>query len=99
MSGLVWGKDPEELRKDNEARLASLGVPDEIAEELRNTSFTLTDQTRFIAALHEVNATGLADYVRRGPRGEDPARGPLLRRERGDAAAPTRQGAGAGSAY
>ena len=99
VSGLVWGKDPEELRKDNEARLASLGVPDEIAEEFfRNTSFTLTDQTRFIAALHEVNATGLADYVD-AARGAKTPRGPLLRRERGDAAAPTRQGAGAGSAY
>ena len=75
VSGLVWGKDPEELRKDNEARLASLGVPDEIAEEFfRNTSFTLTDQTRFIAALHEVNATGLADYV-------DAARGAKTPRE------------------
>ena len=75
VSGLVWGKDPEELRKNNEAWLSALGVSDEIAKEFfRNTSFTLTDQTRFSAALHEVQATGLADYV-------DAARGAKTPRE------------------
>ena len=100
VSGLVWGKDPEELRKNNEVWLRELGVSDELANEFfRNRNFTLTDQTRFIAALQSVKTTGLADYVDGSPRRDDPARGPLLRRERGDAAAPTLRVAGAGGAH
>jgi hypothetical protein len=61
---LVWGKDPEELRKMNEAGLKGLGVPDEVAKAFfRNDAFTLTDQTRFVSALTAVKAKGLADYV------------------------------------
>jgi len=60
----VWGKDPEELRKANEAGLKALGVSDEVAAEfLRNDAFTPTDQTRFVAALAAVKAKGLADYL------------------------------------
>jgi hypothetical protein len=61
---LVWGKDPEALRKGNEAGLKALRVPDEVAQGLLgNKAFTLTDQTRFVAALTAVGAKGLADYV------------------------------------
>lgn len=61
---LVWGQDPEELRKMNEAGLKGLGVPDEVAKGFfRNDAFTLTDQTRFVSSLTAVKAKGLADYV------------------------------------
>ena len=64
MGGLVWGADPEQVRKTNEARLAELGVPKEVAERyLSNGNYTLTSQTRLIAALHAVKADGCADYV------------------------------------
>jgi hypothetical protein len=60
---LVWGQDPEAVRKANEAGLKALGVSDEIAGELlRNKAFTLTDHTRFVTALTAVKAEGLADY-------------------------------------
>ena len=64
VGGLVWGQDPEALRKTNEAGLKSLGVSDDVASKFfRNDAFTLTDQTRFVAALTAVKAKGLADYV------------------------------------
>jgi hypothetical protein len=64
VGGLVWGKDPEALRKANEAGLAALGVSKEVAAKFfRNDAFTLTDQTRFVAALTTVKAKGLVDYV------------------------------------
>ena len=62
---LVWSKDPEEVRKINEQRLRELTVSDEVAKTLfRNPSFTLTYQTRLIAALRGVNVSGCADYVK-----------------------------------
>jgi hypothetical protein len=61
---LVWEKDPEELRKINEQRLRDLSVTDDDAKKLFvNRWFTLTYQTRLIAALHAVRAAGSADYV------------------------------------
>ena len=61
---LVWDKDPEEVRKINEQRLRELTVSDDVAKSLfTNDWFTLTYQTRFIAALHAVRADGSADYV------------------------------------
>jgi len=61
---LVWGQDPEALRKANETGLKAIGVADEIADAFfRNDAFTLTEQTRFVAALEGVTANGLADYV------------------------------------
>ncbi len=46
---LVWGKDPEELRKLNEQRAKELGVPDAGATAFfRNGWFTLTQQTRLL---------------------------------------------------
>ena len=61
---LVWSKDPEELRKINEQRLTDLAVSDRLAKTLfANGWFTLTYQTRFIAALHAVRAKESADYV------------------------------------
>jgi len=64
VGNLVWGKDPEELRKLNEAGLTELGVPADVRKAFfRNAAFTLTLQTRFVAALKAVKAKGLADYV------------------------------------
>lgn len=61
---IVWGKDPEEVRKHNEAGLRALKVPDTVAKALfTNAWFTLTFQTRFITALTAVNVPGVADYV------------------------------------
>ncbi len=64
VGGLVWGKDPQEVNKINEARLAELGVAkDEAARFLKSPAFTLTNLTRFIGALHAVKVKGCADYV------------------------------------
>ena len=61
---IVWGKDPEEVRKINEKGLQTLGVTPSVAKALFNNRwFTLTYQTRFISALRVVNVGGVADYV------------------------------------
>jgi hypothetical protein len=70
VANLVWGEDPEEVRKINEQRLRELTVPDDGAKALfDNRWFTLTYQTRLIAALHAVRANGCADYVRTAAEG------------------------------
>jgi hypothetical protein len=62
---VVWGKDPEEVRKINERGLRALTVPDDVAGTLFSSRwFTLTSQTRLIAALVTVNVKGVSDYVR-----------------------------------
>lgn len=72
VGNLVWAKDPEEVRKTNEARLTELGVSKQVASAfLINGNFTLTSQTRFIAALHAVKAKGCADYVDAASEAED----------------------------
>jgi hypothetical protein len=64
VSDLVWEKDPEELAKLNEQRLAELGVDKTVtASFLKSPAFSPSKQTRFVAALHAVRAAGLADYV------------------------------------
>jgi len=64
VSGLVWGKDPEELRKLNEQRLKELGVPDATATQLfLNSAMTLSYETRLVAALHALKLPGSADRV------------------------------------
>jgi hypothetical protein len=61
VSGLVWGKDPEELRKINEQRLKELGIPGDTAQRLfRNSAMTLSYETRLIAALYAVKVSGAA---------------------------------------
>ncbi len=61
---IVWGKDPEEVRKINEKGLQTLGVTPSVAKSLFNNRwFTLTYQTRFVSALRVVNVGGVADYV------------------------------------
>ena len=64
VSELVWGKDPQELAKLNEQRLAELGVDKKVAAAfLKNPAYSPSKQTRFVAALHAVRAAGCADYV------------------------------------
>jgi hypothetical protein len=64
VGNLVWGKDPEELRKMNEQRLKELRVGDDVAKRFfRNKDLSLTHQTRIIAALYAVKARGSASYV------------------------------------
>jgi hypothetical protein len=64
VGGLVWGKDPEALRKMNEQRVAELGTPEKAAGAFfRNKAFALGYQTRFIAALHAVKVKGCGSYV------------------------------------
>jgi hypothetical protein len=64
VSGLVWGKDPEELRKINEQRLKELGVAGDTAKRLFvNSAMTLSYETRLIAALHALKLPGSADRV------------------------------------
>jgi hypothetical protein len=61
---LVWGKDPEELRKLNEQRVKELGTPEQAASEFfKNKAFTMGYQTRFITALHQVKVPGCGSYV------------------------------------
>ena len=64
VGGLVWSKDPEELRKINEQRLKEIGATDAAAKRLfRNSAMTLTLETRLVAALWAVKRPGCADYV------------------------------------
>ena len=64
VSGLVWGKDPEELRKINEQRLKELGVAGDTAKRLFvNSAMTLSYETRLVAALHALKLPGSADRV------------------------------------
>lgn len=61
---LVWGADPEEVRKVNEARARELQVPPEVANALwRADGWTLTLQTRLIAALHAVKPEAAGSWV------------------------------------
>src|SRR5262245_46565214 len=64
VGNLVWGADPEQVRKVNEKGLTELGVPAEVAGRFfRNANYTITNQTRFVAALGAVKVKGCADYV------------------------------------
>jgi hypothetical protein len=61
---LVWSKDPEALRKLNEERVRALGAPEKTAAAFfRNGWYTLTLQTRIVAALDAVRKPGCADYI------------------------------------
>ena len=72
---LVWGRDPEELRKLNEQRAREIGASADGAKAFfRSQRFTLTMQTRIIAALHAVRVPGPATTLPRPPRPTAPAR-------------------------
>jgi hypothetical protein len=64
VSNLVWGKDPEELRKLLEGQVAALGVKKEDSEAFfKNKYMTPTHWVRIVTALTAVKAKGSADYV------------------------------------
>lgn len=64
VGNLVWGKDPEELLKYNEQRLKELGASGDTIKQLYlSKGFTLSLQTRLVAALDAVKAKGSADYA------------------------------------
>ena len=61
---LVWGRDPEELRKLNEQRAREIGASADGAKAFfRSPAYTLTMQTRILAALHAVRVPGVGDYL------------------------------------
>jgi len=69
---LVWSKDPEELRKHNEGLVKQLGTPHDSASRFfKNGWFTLTMQTRLIAALSAVSRPGCADYIQTASHADD----------------------------
>jgi len=64
VGNLVWSKDPEALRKLNEERVRALGVSEKAASVFfRNGWYTLTLQTRIVAALDAVKKPGCASYL------------------------------------
>lgn len=72
VGSLVWGRDPEELRKLNEARAREIGASDDGAKAFfRNRAFTLTMQTRILAALRLVNVPGCGDYLASAAEADD----------------------------
>jgi hypothetical protein len=61
---LVWGADPEQVRKTNEQRAREIGAsPEDAKAFFLNGVLTLTMQTRLIAALHAVKVPGAGDYL------------------------------------
>ena len=64
VGNLVWGKDPEELMKVNEAKLKQIGVGDAVIKQLYlSKGFTLSYMTQLAHSLAAVNVKGCADYV------------------------------------
>jgi hypothetical protein len=69
---LVWSRDPEALRKHNEGLATAMGVSADAASRFwKNGWFTLTLQTRLIAALHAVNRPGCAAYLATATHADD----------------------------
>jgi hypothetical protein len=64
VSNLVWGKDPEELRKLLEKQIAELGASKEVSEAFfKNKSMTPSHWVRIVSSLYAVKAKGSADYL------------------------------------
>jgi hypothetical protein len=64
VSNLVWGKDPEEIRKLLEKQIAELGASKEVSEAFfKNNVMTPTHWVRIVTALYAVKAKGSADYI------------------------------------
>ena len=91
VGAIVWGKDPEEVRKINEAGLRALRVTDAVAKKLfGNKWVTLTYQTRLVAALGFCRCPRRRGLRRDCCRRHERARGAVLRRERRNAPAVAR---------
>ncbi len=64
VSNLVWGKDPEEIRKMLEAQLTALGVsPDQQKAFFTNKVMTPTHWVSIVIVLNAVKPKGSADYI------------------------------------
>ena len=64
VSNLVWGKDPEEIRKLLEKQITELGASKEVsAAFFKNNVMTPTHWVRTVTALYAVKAKGSADYI------------------------------------
>jgi hypothetical protein len=64
VSNLVWGKDPEELRKLLEKQIEELGASKEVSEAFfKNKVMTPTHWVTIVTALYAVKAKGSADYI------------------------------------
>src|SRR5262249_4363123 len=64
VNDMVWGKDPEELAKINEARARELGVDAEAMKRFFGSKvLSPSRQTRLVGALYAVKARGADDYV------------------------------------
>jgi len=64
VSNLVWGKDPEELRKLLEKQIQELGASKEGSEAFfKNKVMTPTHWVRIVTALYAVKAKGSDDYI------------------------------------
>jgi len=64
VSNLVWGKDPEEIRKLLEKQITELGASEEVSKAFfKNDVMTPTHWVRTVTALYAVKARGSADYV------------------------------------
>jgi len=64
VSNLVWGKDPEEIRKLLEKQITELGASKEVSKAFfTNNVMTPTHWVRTVTALYAVKAKGSADYI------------------------------------
>jgi hypothetical protein len=64
VSNLVWGKDPEELRKLLEKQIEELGASKEVSEAFfKNKVMTPTHWVGIVTALYAVKAKGSDDYI------------------------------------
>jgi hypothetical protein len=64
VSNLVWGKDPEEIRKLLEKQIEELGASKEVSEAFfKNKVMTPTHWVWIVTALYAVKAKGSADYI------------------------------------
>jgi hypothetical protein len=64
VSNLVWGKDPEELRKILEKQIAELGASKEVSDAFfKNKVMTPTHWVTIVTALYAVKAKGSGDYI------------------------------------
>ncbi len=95
VGGLVWGKDPEALRKLNEQRVAELGTPEKEAHRVLQEQGVrpgLPDALHRRAACRQ--GQGLRQLRGHGGRGAERAAGGLPHRERRAPAALPREDAG-----
>ncbi len=64
VGNLVWGKDPDEVRKTLEVQLTAMGVSAALQKKFfANKVMTPTHWVSIVTALDKVRAKGIADYI------------------------------------